>query len=512
MGALKNILKVSLATVGSRILGLVRDSATLAYMGMGAVSSAYTFAFTMPNLFRRLLGEGALTAALVPIFSQSLKRDGEEAAFDFLNKVISRTALATAAICLLACALSAAFAAFAPEETPLRYLLGAKLLVVLMPYMALICLAAVFTAALNVLGSFGVPSITPALLNLAIIGALFAGVWTFGKGNAETLACCLCCGWLLGGFLQLALPAYKLRKMGWRFCWNFEGGRELGELAALFVPAVLGAAVIQLNIFSSKMLALFLSNEALPALYVTGRILEFPLGVFTIAIATVYFPKLASLTATSNTEEHRRTFSDGLVMTMCISIPATVGIIALAREILSMLFEWGMFSASDVDLCINVLYASVAGLPFFSLATFATRGFHSAKDTKTPVKISIAAFATNIIASLALMFKFGATGLAAANTVAAVVQAILLSALLRKKLGSFNCARDFAKIAVSAAVMLFAVLAVRMCAAQVFSGKTLAVATCAIAVPAGGVVYFACLKILKFGLIKQLQNTVFKRR
>lgn len=288
MGAdLKNIAKVSFGTVGSRVMGLVRDSATMAYMGIGAVSAAYTFAFTLPNLFRRLLGEGALTSALIPIFSQTLKNDGRGSAFAFLNRVLTRGGILMAALAVLGSLAAVCAAQFFDAEQQ-RFLLGASFSAVLMPYLTLVCLAAVFSGALNALGSFGVPSITPALHNLSIIGGLAAGVALFGSEDAVSIAYCMCAGWLAGGFIQLALPAYWLSKCGWKFSFDLSPSPALSELYALFLPALVGAAVFQLNVFVSKMLALFLNDAALPTLYLSSRILEFPLGVFTLAIATVY--------------------------------------------------------------------------------------------------------------------------------------------------------------------------------------------------------------------------------
>ena len=175
---IKNIAKVAFATVGSRVLGLIRDSFTMAYMSIGAVSAAYTFAFTLPNLFRRLLGEGALTSAMIPIFTQTLKQDGEQTAFSFLNKVFTRGAILMLGISLLGM-LIAFVASICLEGEQQRFVLSANFSIVLMPYLTLICLAAVFTAALNVLGSFGVPSITPAIHNATIIGGLFFGVFFY---------------------------------------------------------------------------------------------------------------------------------------------------------------------------------------------------------------------------------------------------------------------------------------------------------------------------------------------
>ncbi|MBO5254420.1 MAG: murein biosynthesis integral membrane protein MurJ, partial [Opitutales bacterium] len=181
-----NILKVAFATIGSRILGLVRDALSMAYMSIGAVSSAYTFAFTLPNLFRRLLGEGALSSAIVPIFSGALKNKGLPDAFDFLNKATSRAIVGMIIIVTIGMLLSLlSMLYFDTEQT--RYFLGAKYSLILFPYLLLICVAAIFSAVLNVLDSFGIPSITPIILNVCIIAGLFCGVYIFGKSDIENI-------------------------------------------------------------------------------------------------------------------------------------------------------------------------------------------------------------------------------------------------------------------------------------------------------------------------------------
>ena len=508
----KNIAKVSLATVGSRIMGLVRDAATMAYLSIGAVSAAYTFAFTLPNLFRRLLGEGALTSAMIPIFSQSLKNDGREGAFAFLNKVLTRGGILMVALSLAGMAISALAAAYIGDGGQERFVLGAKFSIILMPYLALVCLAAVFSAALNVMDSFTVPSITPALLNVSIICGLAAGVAIFGAEDSVGLGYSMCVAWIVGGAIQMGLPAYWLAKKGWRYSFDIGPSPALAELYALFIPALIGAAVYQINIFASKILALFLNDSALPTLYLSSRIIEFPLGVFTIAVATVYFPKLSKIGGENDRSEYRREYSNGIVMTMAIAIPAMFGILATSREILTLLFEWGLFGAGDVSACLPVLLVSVFGLPFFAMSTFATRGFHSMKDTRTPVRVSYWAFAANIVLSLALMFPFGAPGLAGANVGAAALQAAMLNAKLARKHGNINEWAEIFKIIAASAAMAAAAYLARGALGQYFSGKTLAAAVCCAVIPVAAVFYFAMLKLMRFKRFSGLANLISGRK
>lgn len=508
-GPLKNIVKISSATVGSRALGFARDAATMAFLGLSAVNAAYTFAFTLPNLFRRLLGEGALSSAMIPIFAQTLEKSGEKAAFDFLNKVLTRAAILLAVLTLAG--MAAAFAASRADMQTQRFLLGAGYSAVLMPYMFLICLAAVFGSALNVLGSFGVPSVGPILLNISIICGIFLGARAF-PSDSIALGYCMCAAWLVGGALQMLIPAAWTYRKGWRFKFDLGKSPELGELYALFLPALAGAAIIQVNIFVSKMLAMLLNDAAIPALYIASRLLEFPLGVFTIAVATVFFPRLSALKASENAAEHKREYAKGFLMTLAVAVPATFGLIAFAPDILAVLFQWGVFNARDVEICTPVVIAAVAGLPFFSIATFATRGFHSAKDTKTPVKISACSFAANIALSLALMHPFGAAGLAAANAGAAALQAHMLSSGLRKKFGALGISKEALKIFAASSAMTAAAAAARCAAAGFLEDKALALFSCAVIIPAAAAAYFAFLMLFKSKLANAVPAAIMGKR
>ncbi len=504
MGKLINILKVAFATVGSRILGLVRDALSMAYMSIGAVSSAYTFAFSLPNLFRRLLGEGALASAIVPVFSSTMKNKDLNSAFDFLNKATSRAIVGMIVIVSI-CILISTLALFYFDTEQTRYFLGAKYSLVLFPYLLLICLAAVFSAVLNVLDSFGIPSITPIILNACIIGSLFCGIAIFGKNDIENIALSMCFGWLVGGFLQMCLPAYCLVKKGWNFKFDLGYSEEIKSLYALFIPALIGAAVVQLNIFISKLLAFNLNDSATPALYISSRILEFPLGVFSIAIATVYFPRLSKLAAQNLKEDFKKEYDDGLIASMAISIPAMFGIIVLANEILGLLFQWGLFDVKDVDTCLPVLIASVVGLPFFAFTTYATRGFHSNSDTRTPVRISYIAILLNIVLSIALMHNFGAVGLASSNVIAAIFTSIALHFQLKNKYKITHIFTNIVKITLASIVMAIICWAMRETMTKYMNEKTLYLSACLIIIPTGSIIYLFMLKVFKFQKLGELK-------
>ena len=260
------------------------------------------------------------------------------------------------------------------------------------------------------------------------------------------------------------------------------------------------------------MLALFIDNSALPSLYLSSRIIEFPLGVFTLAIATVYFPKLAKMATNEASADFLREYANGFIMTMCIAIPATFGIIATAPDIISLLFQWGLFNSADSDICVPVLIASSCGLPFFALSTFATRGFHSHKDTRTPVRVSYWSFGANIILSLALMKPLGAVGLALANVIATALLAVLLELKISKKRGALNEWGEVAKIVASSIIMAIAVWAMRNVLSCYVDGKVLSIAVCGGLIPTGVLIYFILLKILKFKRLENLKKILLRRK
>ncbi|NCG09218.1 MAG: murein biosynthesis integral membrane protein MurJ, partial [Verrucomicrobia bacterium] len=275
MKELRNIAAVSLPTIGSRVLGLVRDIFLFASLGAGVWSSAFVLAFTLPNLFRRVLGEGALTSAFIPVFSGSLERGGKAGAFDFFNRVFLRMCLILAVLVLAGALLlkGLTVAGFLSG----RWALSANLAVWLLPYSFFICLAALVTAALNVLGRFFVAASTPIFLNLCMIGSLLLGI-QFAE-DAGGIVAFLCGGVLFGGLLQLALPLLDLKRAGWRPQPMQANGEAMGELWQLLLPGLLGAAVLQVNILVSRLLAYGLNEGAAAVLYMSGRLMEVPLGV-----------------------------------------------------------------------------------------------------------------------------------------------------------------------------------------------------------------------------------------
>lgn len=503
----KNIAVVSLSTVGSRLLGLVRDALIFAALGASVWSSAFILAFTLPNLFRRLFGEGALSSALVPVFSDVLQREGRASALGFFNHVFLRLC---GGLVLVVC-LGMLLLSFAAKggAVPERWALGAQLSVWMLPYMLLICLAAIVSVVLNVFGRFAIAASTPVILNLSMIAALG---WGMSHTAAPSeLVLWLCAGVLCGGILQLALPSFDLVRQGWRLQVSPGASHQaLHELWRLFLPGLIGAAILQVNILVSRLLAYTLNDTAASVLYLASRLMELPLGVFTIAVATVFFPLMAKSLTAGNSQGFVESFESGLRLIVAIAVPAGVGLVVLAEPILSALFEWGAFDLTAVLQTVPLVAIYGFGLPFYSVATFATRGLHAGKDMVAPVQVAAICLIVNAVLGVVLMQFWAERGLALANVLAAAIQAFLLWRALAAQYPTLKAARlcpALLRVLLAAGVMgLVCALGLSLLGTFAFADKSQAWIVVICLVPMGVAVYFSVLYWLKFEELHALRN------
>ena len=441
--SLKDIGLVAGFTVVSRVLGLVREIATAAVFGTSALNSAFVSAFTLPNLFRRLLGEGALTSAFVPTLAHELEHQRREGAFRLVSKVASwllvvTTAVVAAAILVLLQAdglVAAAERLGVSPETGRRLVLGADLAVVLFPYMVFVCLAAAFSAACQVLGRFAEPALSPLWLNVVILAALGLGAWWAWDEPARMGL--LCGAVLLGGFLQMAVPASVLWREGWRPAFDLRPDDRVREILRLMGPTVVGSAIYLVNIAVSRFLGLSLNDSAAAVLNLATRVMELPIGVFTLAVATVVFPLIARHAARGEWGELAAAYHRGLRLILVVAVPAAAGLVVLSEPITRLLFERGAFQARDTALMTPVLAAYALGLPFVAFTSLALRGFYALRDTATPVRAAGLSFVVNLGLSLLLMGPLSTVGLALASSAAVVVQACYLQVHLARRQDGF---------------------------------------------------------------------------
>jgi len=433
----RDMTKTASWTLVSRVLGLVRDQLITATFGAGMVSSAFLLAYSIPNLFRRLLGEGALTAALVPALAAKMAREGRPAAFAFLNHVLRRVLPWMVGIALLG--LGAALALALTLDT--QGALAAELTAWCLPYMPLICAAALFTAAVQLCGRFGLAEIAAGVLNVCLIASL-AWLGPLYSDNLVDQARVLCVATVVGGCFQLLIPLVGLRREGWRPSPATPDPAAWSGLRAAFIPALVGAGVLQLNLLVSRALAFGVDDKSLTHYYVANRVTELPVGLFSVSVAAVIFPALATAWAQNDREALGRNYARGARLVMAINIGAAVALAALARPILELLFQYGRFGHDDVRDSAALLVLFSASMPFYALSALVSRALNVAGRTDATLVAAIHALVVNAALSVALSQAAlpglrGANGLAVANLAAAVWQFVVLKRRLRSAAPQF---------------------------------------------------------------------------
>jgi len=462
--SLKNIGVVSALTMVSRVLGLGRDMLVTAVFGTSALASIFYTAFTLPNLFRRLLGEGALTAALVPTLHDELKARERAGAFALVNQVASWLLVVTGGIVVLAMvALGQAgmLVGWArpmgiDDDTALRLVASAEFAIILFPYLVFVCLAAAFSAALQTLHRFVEPALSPIWLNLAMIGMLGGAVYLGWSPTQDGRMRWLCAGALFGGFLQMAVPAAALMREGWRPRFDLGRSGPLRQIVALMGPTVFGSAVYLINMAVSRFLGLSLNDSAVTVLNLATRLMELPIGVFAVAISTVVFPLIAKHAAAGDWEKLALAYRKGMRLILVINVPAAVGLTVLAVPIIRLLFQRGAFGAEDTAMMQPVLAVYALGLPVFAFVNLVLRAFYARKDTATPVRAAVLSFVVNFVLSVVLMKPLGTVGLAVAGNVAILAQAWYLQRRLadgHDGLRFGHLVVDLAKVVVASLVM-----------------------------------------------------------
>ncbi|MGC6455857.1 MAG: murein biosynthesis integral membrane protein MurJ [Coraliomargaritaceae bacterium] len=488
----KNIAAVCLSTGASRILGLLRDIIIYAGLGAGLWSSAFLLAFTLPNLFRRLLGEGALTSALVPVFGQVLHRNGRGAAFHFFSAVTLRLLLLLSILTTFGMLLLGAIRLSGVLD--FRWSLAAELSVLLLPYMLFICLSAVFAAGLHVLGRFTAAASTPIVLNLAMILAMGGAMLL--RRPPEEIIYWLCGGVLFGGILQLFIPAVDFARQGWRPKLARAEGAPMRELRSLLVPALAGAAILQVNIMISRLLAHGLNESAVSVLYLASRLMELPLGLFTISVTTVFFPLMADHLARKDEAAFVESFSSGLRLILGISLPAGIGLFLLGEPLVELM-RFGRFEGADAKTVAGLVSIYGCGLPFYSVATFGTRGLHASKAIYCTVQIAGLCLLINLAGSLLFMQFWAERGLALANVVAALIQAVLLWRALGRRHDALhlkNLAEAGRKIIIASCIMaVFCLTGLLLLDACNLTGKAHAWIAIVTLIPGSIAVYFYLL-------------------
>jgi putative peptidoglycan lipid II flippase len=456
----KSLSTVGGFTLASRLLGFVRDLVFAQVFGANAFTDAFFVAFKIPNFLRRLFAEGAFATAFVPVLTEyRSRRDRRElkAFVDHVAGTLGLVLLAVSLVGVLAAPVLVSIFAFGwvlDAETA-KLALAADMLRLTFPYLFFISLTAFAGGILNAHDRFAVPAFTPVLLNLCLIGA---ALWLAPQMAQPIVA--LAWGVLVAGIVQFTfqLPFLARERLLPRPRPNF---RDPGvrRVLVLMVPALFAVSVTQINLLLDTMLASFLETGSISWLYYSDRLMEFPLGILGVALATVILPRLSRRQAEDAPEAFSHTLDWGLRMTVVFGVPAAVGLLVLAGPMLATLFASDVFDAYDVEMAARSLVAYSLGLQAFILIKVLAPGYYARQDTRTPVRIGVIAMVVNMALNLLLIFPLQHAGLALATSLSSYLNAFLLWRGLRQS-GAYRPDTGWARLGIQVSVATVAMAAV----------------------------------------------------
>lgn len=437
---------VGAATLASRVMGYVRDMVMSWAFGTGMAADAFYVAYRIPNLLRELLAEGSMSAAFIPVFTETLTKESKESARHLANAVFARLLV----ILIVLTGLGMVFAPYVVKVVAWgwaykaehdKYVLGVTLTRIMFPYLLFIGIAALAMGMLNSLRQFLTPALSPVMLNVMTIAAVLLSIQYMSEPILGVAF-----GVVLGGMFQFLIQVPALKKQGMLMRPQFEpthpGVKKIGKLA---LPVLISSSVSQINIFINTIFASFLATGSITYLFYGMRFIHFPLGIFGIAIATAVLPTMSAQAARSETTEFRETLSLGLRLVFFIMFPAMAGLITLRVPIVNLLLEHGQFDRISTQGVAAALLFYAVGLWAFAGVRIVAQAFYALQDTKTPVKIAVAALFTNILLSAAFLAwtELAHGGLALATSLASMLNIALLTVLLRKKIGRMDGRRIF---------------------------------------------------------------------
>ena len=432
---------IGLATSTSRVLGLIRDQVIAFLFGAGNAVDAYYVAFRIPNLLRDLFAEGAMSAAFVPTFTRSLAREGRTGAWRLANNVITTLIVATGVLVALGLVFTVPLVtAFAGdyESVPGKLELTVLLARIMLPFLALVAIAAACMGMLNALNRFFIPALSPALFNVGSILSMLLLVPVMPAVGLPPIAA-VAIGVLVGGVGQVVVQLPLLHREGFRYRpvvdWRDPG---LRQILLLMGPGTLGLAATQINVFVNTVLATGEGTGAVSWLNYAFRLMYLPLGVIGVSIATAAIPSIARHAERDNLAGMRHDVANGLAMMFILNLPATAGLILLARPIVSVLFERGAFTSADTSATAAALMCYAFGLTGYSMVKIVTPAFYALGESRTPVVVTVSTVVMNVILNIVLVRYIGYLGLATGTSLAAVMNASVLVVLLSRRLGGLE--------------------------------------------------------------------------
>lgn len=543
---------VSIAVMFSRVLGLVRETIFARYFGAGFLYDTFIVGFRIPNLLRDLFAEGALSAAFVKVFTDYQLKNSEKEAWRLASLVFNCLAVVLGVITIIGIILSPLFVKlitynylgdpnhYYPAE---KAALATTLMQIMFPFILLVALAALAMGVLNTKGKFGIPASASTAFNIAsiIFGLAFAfwlsgGSWdrstdklTIPADAAQWAIIGMAIGTIVGGAAQFLIQLPSLWKVGFRFSLNLnfrdEGVRRVMRLMG---PAIIGTGAIQVKVLVDTVVASGIDGGASWLSY-AFRLMQFPIGVFGVAIGTAAIPTLSRLASEENFTKFRSTLSDAIKLVFLLAIPSACGLVVLADPIISLIYQRGEFDAFDTNMTGWALAAYSIGLAGYAAIKVLSPAFYALDDAKTPMYISLASIIVHVPSSFGLMQLlstvgvsperpngFGHVGVALATSTVALVNFIALTMMMRRKIGRLNgrdIAAAFAKVAIASAAMSAVCYFSYRYIAGLFVAETLVSRLLEAFIPIGlgGVTFLVAAKLLRIGEVEQVVSMVRRK-
>jgi len=499
---------VSVAMAMSRVTGLLREIVMARLFGAGFVYDAFLLGFRVPNLARDLFAEGALSSAFVPIFTQTLAQKGRKEAAVLANLVATALIIVVSAFCLAGIIFSPAWVnllASGFHQVPGKFELAVKMTRIMFAFLLLVALAAQAMGVLNACNRFAVPALASTFFNLGSVGfGLILGYLLGPRLGIEPITG-MALGVVFGGALQLAWQLPALRAEGFRFHPAIDWRHPLlRKIFSLMGPAILGGAAVQINVLVITNFASHIpGNGPVSWLSYSFRFMQLPLGLFGVAIASATLPSISRSAGAGNIDEFRRTLSKSLGMVFLLTLPSSVGLIALGRTMIGAIYQGGKFSANDTEQTAIALSCYAVGLAGYSALKVLNPAFYALHDARTPMFVSLVSIGVNYVTASYLLrdTTLGHAGLALSTSVVAVFGAVALFLILRKRIGGVygrNLAASIWKITAASAVMGAAVLLSSHGIESWLGVHRLArLIDLALSIPLGLVIFYAACRFLR---------------
>ena len=519
---IKGFRQIALLTTLSRVLGMLRDMAFAYFLGATGLMDGWAIAFKIPNLARRLFGEGAASSSLIPVYSEELQVNRENANSVAFTVVTVVFVLLTGIVLLGEGIIWGYYRFFSTYEgTQLKLMLSAMML----PYMVLICVVAILAGILNTHRHFGCPAAAPIVLNISIIGSLCFSGWVL-QIQPRTQVFIVAAAVVFAGLIQvfIQLPPLWARGIYVRPAWQVKS-EAFRKVILLMGPMVLGLTVTQINTLADDFIALWLSGSgekgkfffwlgrqveyplwegAVSHLFYSQRLYQFPLGVFGISLATAIFPVMSSDAARKDFAAFCATISRALRCTVFVALPASVGLWLIREPLVSVIFERGQFVESDTIGTAGTLSFYALGLCGYFAQQVLARAFYSMQDSKTPARSALIAVFVNIVLNLTLVWSLGTRGLAAATAACSYLQVCILAFVLRRRLGSVvldRLVRALVKTT-AATLCMFAAAVIALWLSKEWAD----ILRLLLVVPSAAMVYLLAAKFLRIEMLSLLMG------